>query len=34
MQNSLPIQTKANPNLIMVPLIPITYTKAQLHETV
>ena len=25
-------QTKVNPNLIMVPLIPITYTSAQLHE--
>ena len=30
--SSLPNQTKANPNLIMVPLIPITYTSAQLHE--
>ena len=25
-------QTKVNPNLIMVPLIPITYTSSQLHE--
>ena len=27
-------QSKTNPNLIMVPLTPITYTPAQLHETI
>ena len=27
-------QIKVNPNLIMVPLTPITYTSAQLHETI
>ena len=32
MWNTSPNQTKANPNLIMVPLIPITYLPAQLHE--
>ena len=32
MRHTPPSQTKANPNLIMVPLIPVTYTSAQLHE--
>ena len=33
MRHSPPSQTKANPNLTMVPLITITYTSAQLHES-
>ena len=33
MRNTPPNQTKAKPNLIVVPLIPIIYSPAQLHET-
>ena len=33
MQHTFSSQIKANPNLIMVPLIPINYTSTQLHET-
>ena len=27
-------QIKVNPNLIMIPLSPLTYTSAQLHENI
>ena len=32
MRNTFQNQTNANPNLIMVPLIPITYLSAQIHK--
>ena len=32
MRNTSPNQTKANLNLIVVPLIPMTYSSSQLHE--